>query len=99
MSNKRASDLLSRLTANVTSLYKLHLDEGDNSRRPSVIELIQNENCVLKSENVFLRERIEIMANTISELNNKVMAVDQEKESLLTAIRLIYDDNKANLLD
>ena len=39
------------------------------------------------------------MANTISELNNKVKVVDQEKESLLTAIRLIYDDTKANLLD
>ena len=42
----------------------------------------------LESENVFLRERIEIMANTISELNNKVKVVDQEKESLLTAVRL-----------
>ena len=39
------------------------------------------------------------MANTISELNNKIKVVDQEKESLLTAIRLIYDDTKANLLD
>ena len=49
-------------------------------------ELIQNENSALKSENIFLKERIETMANTLSELNNKVKVANQEKGSLVTAI-------------
>ena len=56
MNNKRTKDQLSRV------------DERDNNSRPSqcVVELIQVENSVLKSENVFLKESIEIMASTIS---------------------------------
>ena len=37
------------------------------------------------------------MTYTLSDLNNKVKAAEQDKESLLTAIRLIYDDSKAKL--
>ena len=62
-------------------------------------ELIQNENSALKSENIFLKERIETMANTLSELNNKVKVANQEKGSLVTAIWLIYDDAKTTLSD
>ena len=86
MNNQCTDNLLSRLTANVTSLHELQLDERGNDTRPSVVELIQNENFALKSENVFLRERIKIMTNTILELNKKVKVTNQEKESLLTAI-------------
>ncbi len=64
-----------------------------------VLELIQNENSVLKNENEFLRERLEVMTYTLSDLNNQIKSKDQEKESLLTAIRLIYDDSKIKSSD
>ena len=99
MNNERTNNLLSRLTSKVTSLYELRLDEGENNPRPGVVELIQNENSALKSENEFLREIIEFITYTLSELNNKIKAAEQEKESLLTAIRLIYDDAKTKLPD
>ncbi len=53
----------------------------------------------LKNENEFLRERLEVMTNTLSDLNNQIKSKDQEKESLLTVIRLIYDDSKINSSD
>ncbi len=53
----------------------------------------------LKNENEFLRERLEVMTYTLSDLNNQIKSKDQEKESLLTAIRLIYDDSKIKSSD
>ena len=99
INNEGTNNLLSRLTSKVTSLYELRLDEGENSPRLEVVEVIQNQNSALKSENEFLRERIEVMTYTLSDLNNKIKAAEQEKESLLTAIRLIYEDAKAKLPD
>jgi cell division septum initiation protein DivIVA len=99
INNEGTNNLLSRLTSKVTSLYELWLDEGENNPRLEVVEVIQNQNSALKSENEFLRERIEVMTYTLSDLNNKIKAAEQEKESLLTAIRLIYEDAKAKLPD
>ena len=71
MNNERTNNLLSRLTSRVTSLYELQRDGRQNNSRPGVAELIQNENSALKSENEFLRERIEVMTN-------KIKAAEQE---------------------
>ena len=79
--------MLSRLTSKVTSLYELRLDEGENNTRPGVVELIQNENSALKSENEFLRERIEVMTYTLPDMNNKIKAAEQEKK----ASSLLFD--------
>jgi polyhydroxyalkanoate synthesis regulator phasin len=99
INNEGTNNLLSRLTSKVTSLYEIRLDEGENNPRLEVVEVIQNQNSALKSENEFLRERIEVMTYTLSDLNNKIKAAEQEKESLLTAIRLIYEDSKTKLPD
>ena len=61
----------------------------DNS---SVIELIESENSALKQENNLLKERIETLTFSVSALNNKVKTANQEKESLLTVIRLLNED-------
>ena len=95
LNNEQRSNLLSELTPKITSLYEPRLDQRGSNY--SVLEHSQTENSALKSENKFLRERIEIMTYSLSDLNNKVKATEQDKESLLTAIRLIYDDSKAKL--
>ena len=97
LNNDQTSNLLSELTPKITSLYEPRLDQKGSNY--SVLEYIQTENSAIKSENNFLREKIEIMTYTLSDLSfmNKVKAAKQDKESLLTAIRLIYDDSKARL--
>ena len=97
LNNEKTSNLLSELTPKITSLYEPCLDQRGSNY--SVLEDIQTKNSAIKSENNFLRERIEIMTYTLSDLNfmTKVKAAEQDKESLLTAIRLIYDDSKAKL--
>ena len=91
--NKEQTDnSLSELSTKVMSLRQLQ-PEGrqDNS---SVLELIRNENSALKKENDFLRERIETLTLSLSALNNKIKSSAQEKESLVTVIRLLNEDLK-----
>ncbi len=97
INKEQTNYLLSELISKVTSLHESRPDERVNNQ--SVLELIQNENSVLKNENEFLRERLEVMTYTLSDLNNQIKSKDQEKESLLTAIRLIYDDSKIKSSD
>lgn len=91
--NKEQTDnSLSELSAKVMSLSELQTKgRQDNS---GVIEIIQNENSALKRENDLLKERIETLTFSLSALNNKIKTADQEKESLLTVIRLLNEDIK-----
>jgi hypothetical protein len=49
--------------------------------------------------NSFEKESRLWLTYTLSYLQNKIKAAEQEKESLLTAIRVMYDDAKAKLPD
>ena len=72
--------------------------EGIRQDNSGVLELIRNESSVLKIENDFLRERMETLTFNISALNNKIKSADQEKENLVTIIRLLNEDLKMKSL-
>ena len=59
LNNEQTSNLLSELTPKITSLYEPCLDQRESNY--SILEHSQTENSAWKSENKFLRERIEIM--------------------------------------
>ena len=89
---EQTDNSLLELSTKVMSLNQIQSKgRQDNS---SVIGLIQSENSALKKENDLLKERIETLTFSLSALNNKIKTADQEKESLLTVIRLLNEDKK-----
>ena len=99
INNQRTNNLLSQLTSKIPSLRELQPLEKENNARLSEEKTIRNENSALKSKNKRLKEGIEVVVYTLSDLNDRIKVADQEKQSLLTAIRLIYGETKVKLPD
>ena len=55
---------------------------------------LQSENLLLKQENEALKERIANLSLAMSDLNTKVKDCENEKLSLVTAIKIIQADNQ-----
>ena len=55
-------------------------------------ELIRLENANLKEENAKCSERMNNLAYIVSDLNTKIKVLEEEKASLITAVRLINED-------
>ena len=89
--NEQVNNIISDLASKVSSLLESRPHERANN--PSIIERVENENFALKKENEFLRERIEVLTYTLSNLNNRIKSAEQEKQSLQTVIQLISCEN------
>ena len=59
-------------------------------------DYIAQENTSLKRENNLLKEELDKLKCVVSELNKKLIAAENDKASLLTAIRLLNDDRAFN---
>ena len=60
------------------------------------IDYLAQENTSLKRENNLLKEELDSLKYVVSELNKKLTAAENDKASLLTAIRLLNDDRAFN---
>ena len=56
------------------------------------VECLRQENSQLREENVALNERLNNLGSVLSDLNTKLKTSEEEKASLLTAIRLLQTD-------
>ena len=61
-------------------------------KNPNDIDHLVQENTSLKRENKSLKEDLDGYKSVISELNTKLTAAENDKASLLTAIRLLNED-------
>ena len=59
-------------------------------------DYIAQENTSMKRENNLLKEELDNLKCVVSELNKKLIAAENDKASLLTAIRLLNDDRAFN---
>ena len=59
-------------------------------------DYLAQENTSLKRENNLLKEELDSLKCVVSELNKKLTAAENDKASLLTAIRLLNDDRAFN---
>ena len=59
---------------------------------------LANENSDLKHENEKLKERIENLSYILADLNGKAKNAEDEKNSLITAMRILFDDNKGTAM-
>ena len=59
-------------------------------------DYIAQENTSLKRENNLLKEELDNLKCVVSELSKKLTAAENDKASLLTAIRLLNDDRAFN---
>ena len=65
-------------------------------KNSSSTDYIVQENTSLKRENNLLKEELDNLKCVVSELNKKLIAAENDKASLLTAIRLLNDDRAFN---
>ena len=68
------------------------------SRTISASEL-DKENTKLRQENAELKKKGCILEKTISDLKTKIESIENEKLSLITAIKLVQDDNNSTSLN
>jgi lysophospholipase L1-like esterase len=65
---------------------------GVTNEKENEIKMLREENYTLKQNNKNLNERIDNLAYILADLNGKIKTADEEKASLLTAIRLLQSD-------
>ena len=56
------------------------------------ISLLIQENTKLKDPNEVLRERLNTATYAVTDLTTKIKAVESEKQSLITVIKLLRED-------
>ena len=64
-------------------------DEISTSLSGEYQEHIMKENSNLKEENKSLKKRVEIWSYTMPDLNTKVKDLEDEKQSLITAMKIL----------
>ena len=90
--NSKLKVLINDVNAN-TAAIKLfsHDSEKERLRRDNV--KLANENSDLKHENGKLKERVDNLNYILADLNGKAKNAEDEKNSLITAMRLLLEDN------
>ena len=74
-----------------------HNTEMDNLKMEN--HKLLNENIDLKSENNDLNERVNNLSYTLADLQGKAKIAEDEKDSLITAMRLLIEDSNHNDLN
>jgi outer membrane murein-binding lipoprotein Lpp len=74
-----------------------HNTEMDNLKMEN--HKLLNENIDLKSENNDLKERVNNLSYTLADLQGKAKIAEDEKDSLITAMRLLIEDSNHNDLN
>ena len=88
--NKNAISSVQTMCRNFQSSSDNAHSELDRLRKE--YELIRLENANLKEENAKCSERMNNVAYIVSDLNTKIKVLEEEKASLITAVRLINED-------
>ena len=88
--NKNARSSVQTMCRNFQSSSDNVHSELDRLRKE--YELIRLENANLKEENAKCSERMNNLAYIVSDLNTKIKVLEEEKASLITAVRLINED-------
>ena len=68
--------------------------ESNTTESCDFTEYLKNENQRLKAENKNLKERAENLAYVMSDLSTKVKDLENEKESLVTASKILQDKQR-----
>ena len=87
---ERMNKNLSELSKSINSLKAKEELETELSRE--YVDFIVRENAKLKHDNEQLRERAENLSYIMSDLNTKVKGLENEKESLVTALGMLQSD-------
>ena len=69
-------------------------DEDENEDKDKELKNLRQENAKIKDENKALTERINNLAHTLADLNNKAKIAENEKASLVCALSILQDDSK-----
>jgi hypothetical protein len=69
-------------------------DEDVNEDKDEELKNLRQENEKIKDENKALTERINNLAYTLADLNNKAKIAENEKASLVCALGILQDDSK-----
>ncbi len=89
---------LSKVVNANTAAVELFSQDSENERLRRDNVKLANENSDLKHENEKLKERIENLSYILADLNGKAKNAEDEKNSLITAMRILFDDNKGTAM-
>ena len=81
-------------------LKELQFNERTNELAKYCLSNLETQNCQLKQENIQLRidndilkDRLNSVSYVVSDLNTKIKDIESEKLSIVTAIKLLQEDN------
>ncbi|CAB4020606.1 Hypothetical predicted protein, partial [Paramuricea clavata] len=87
-------------------LKELQFNEWTNELAKYCLSNLETQNCKLKQENIQLRidkdnlkDRLNSVSYVVSDLNTKIKDIESEKLSLVTAIKLLQEDNNLSTIN
>ena len=81
---------------NSASSRQVNYELSDASQSTEHNVFLKNENTSLKKENARLAEQVNGYKMIVSDLNAKIKDLDNEKLSLVTAIKILHEDKKCH---
>ena len=80
------------MNANTAAIKSFSYDSENKHLRRDNVKLA-NENSDLKHENEKIKEREENLSYILADLNGKAKNAEDEKNSLITTMHLLFEDN------
>jgi hypothetical protein len=85
------------LTSKGSLFFGTHCTEPSREYNTLLVkqnEHLTNENLKLKQENELLKDRVNVMALAVSDLQKRIEDTENEKLSLVTAFKIVHDQHK-----
>ena len=73
-----------------------HYHELQNRKANSELDRLRKDNLELKRQNDEFSEKNEYLSHILADLQDKAKLAQDEKASLITAIKLLYKENERN---
>ena len=104
MLHRRIDDLetnlkgrISNIVVELSAISDQHNTEPSREYNTLLVkqnEHLTNENLKLKQENELLKDRVNVMALAVSDLQKRIEDTENEKLSLVTAFKIVHDQHK-----